>query len=75
MDRLTEREAEILGLMAMGLSNGAICERLYISPKTVERHISAIFHKLDLAPAGRAHRRVLAVLQHLEEHSPVLAAS
>jgi DNA-binding NarL/FixJ family response regulator/class 3 adenylate cyclase len=63
---LTDREREILGLMAEGRSNQAICERLFLSPKTVETHVGAIFSKLELPPAADDHRRVLAVLMYLE---------
>ena len=62
---LTAREEEVLGLIAQGLSNRAIEERLVISPKTVEAHVAHIFAKLDLPPSGDVHRRVLAVLAHL----------
>ena len=62
LDDLTEREREVLGLMAEGRSNQAICDRLYLAPKTVEAHISSIFSKLELLPAPDDHRRVLAVL-------------
>jgi DNA-binding NarL/FixJ family response regulator len=62
---LTEREQEILGLMAEGRSNQAISERLFLSPKTVETHVGAIFSKLGLLPAADDHRRVLAVLMYL----------
>jgi len=59
---LSGREREILGLMAEGRSNKAICQRLYLSPKTIETHVSSIFLKLGLLPADDDHRRVLAVL-------------
>lgn len=62
---LSTREREILGLMAEGLSNGAICERLVLSPKTTESHVRTIFQKLDLPPARDDSRRVLAVLKYL----------
>jgi DNA-binding NarL/FixJ family response regulator len=48
---LTPREREVLGLMAEGLSNGGICRRLFLSPKTVETHVNGIFLKLGLMPA------------------------
>ena len=65
LDELTAREREVLELMAQGLSNRGICEKLVVSPKTVETHVSSIFLKLDLMPAQDEHRRVLAVLAFL----------
>jgi DNA-binding NarL/FixJ family response regulator len=65
LDDLTEREREVLALMAEGRSNQAIGERLFLAPKTVEAHITNIFSKLELMPAPDDHRRVLAVLAHL----------
>jgi DNA-binding NarL/FixJ family response regulator len=65
MDELTEREREILELMAQGRTNQGICDRLFLSPKTVEAHIGHIFSKLGLLPTPDDHRRVLAVLAHL----------
>jgi len=62
---LTGRERDILALMAQGRSDRAICERLFLSPKTVETHVGSIFSKLDLLPAADDHRRVLAVLTYL----------
>ena len=62
---LSPREREVLTLMAEGLSNQGICGRLFLSPKTVETHVNAIFTKLRLAPAPDDHRRVLAVLAFL----------
>ena len=56
---------EVLGLMAEGLSNRGICEKLVVSPKTVETHVNSIFLKLGLLPAPDEHRRVLAVLTFL----------
>ena len=65
LDELTPREREVLGLMAEGLSNRGICEKLVISPKTVETHVNSIFGKLGLMPEPDEHRRVLAVLAFL----------
>jgi DNA-binding NarL/FixJ family response regulator len=67
LDSLTEREREILALMAEGRSNVGICERLVLSPRTVETHVRAIFQKLDLGTAEDDHRRVLAVLAYLRD--------
>lgn len=65
LDRLTPRELEVLGLMAQGLSNAGIAERLVVSLGAVEKHISNVFTKLDLDHEQSAHRRVLAVLTYL----------
>jgi DNA-binding NarL/FixJ family response regulator len=65
IDELTEREREVLGLMAEGRSNAAICQKLFLSPKTVEANVSHIFQKLGLAQSPDDHRRVLAVLTYL----------
>lgn len=65
LDALTERELEILALMAEGASNTSIGERFFLSQRTVESHVRAIFQKLDLSPTDEGHRRVLAVLAYL----------
>ena len=65
LEDLSPREREVLSLMAEGLSNRGICDRLFLSPKTVETHVNSIFTKLRLAPAPDDHRRVLAVLTFL----------
>lgn len=62
---LTPREREVLALMARGCSNTALGVELGLSPKTVDRHIGAIFAKLGLEPSGDEHRRVRAVLTWL----------
>jgi DNA-binding NarL/FixJ family response regulator len=65
LDELTDREREVLALIAEGRSNHAICEALYVSPKTVEGHIRQVFIKLGLRGSPESHRRVLAVLAFL----------
>jgi DNA-binding NarL/FixJ family response regulator len=62
---LTERERDVLSLMAEGHSNRGICAKLFLSPKTVEAHIRHVFLKLGLREAPEYHRRVLAVLTYL----------
>jgi DNA-binding NarL/FixJ family response regulator len=62
---LTQRERQVLALVAEGRSNNAICAQLFISPKTLERHVQHIFTKLDLPPCADQHRRVRAVLAWL----------
>jgi DNA-binding NarL/FixJ family response regulator len=64
---LTPRERDVLGLMAQGLSNSAICAALVLAPVSVEKHITNIFAKLDLPPDDDAHRRVRAVLAYLNQ--------
>jgi DNA-binding NarL/FixJ family response regulator len=66
LDELTEREREVLAEMAAGRSNAAIAERLYMSGKTVEKHVSAIFSKLGIAEEASVNRRVVAVVAWLE---------
>ena len=62
---LTEREREVLALMAEGLTNAGIAKRLYLSERTVEAHVRHVLAKLAVPEEGDAHRRVLAVLAHL----------
>jgi len=69
LERLTEREREVLGLMAEGRSNKAISEQLVVSDRTVEAHVASIFTKLGLAATSDDHRRVLAVITYLRSHS------
>jgi DNA-binding NarL/FixJ family response regulator len=64
--RLTDREREVLTLMAEGRTNTAIAQRLYLGRKTVETHINAIFTKLALEPTTDDNRRVKAVLTYLQ---------
>ena len=66
LDRLSPREREVLSLMAEGRTNAAIARELVVSDGAVEKHVSNIFTKLDLAPTDGDHRRVLAVLRWLE---------
>jgi DNA-binding NarL/FixJ family response regulator len=63
--RLSAREREILDLLAEGRSNLAIAEQLHLAARSVEKHVTAIFTKLDLPLARTDHRRVLAVLRYL----------
>jgi DNA-binding NarL/FixJ family response regulator len=65
MARLSAREREVLALLAEGRSNLAIGSDLKLAARSVEKHVSAIFTKLDLPPAETDHRRVLAVLRYL----------
>jgi len=66
VERLTDREREVLGLMAEGRSNAAVAERLHVSEKAVAKHINNLFAKLDLPVAADDNRRVLAVLAYLD---------
>jgi DNA-binding NarL/FixJ family response regulator len=65
LDDLTDREREVLTVMAEGRSNQAICQRLYLSPKTVEAYVRSVFTKLGLQVGADDNRRVLAVLAFL----------
>lgn len=67
---LTTRERDVLALVAEGLSNRALAERLHIAPRTVETHVTAIFLKLRLADDPASHRRVRAVLEYLRGNAP-----
>jgi DNA-binding NarL/FixJ family response regulator len=65
VDDLTPREREVLERMAEGLSNSAIAERIVVTERAVEKHVTSIFQKLHLPAAPDTHRRVLAVLAFL----------
>jgi DNA-binding NarL/FixJ family response regulator len=65
IDDLSERELEVLALMAEGRSNRAIAERLFIAERTVEKHVKSILMKLRISATHDDHRRVLAVLAYL----------
>ncbi|WP_433186155.1 response regulator [Actinoallomurus sp. CA-150999] len=66
LDRLTPREHDVLALMAEGLGNVAIAQRLVVTEGAVHKHIRSIFAKLDLPPTEHTDRRVAAVLRYLE---------
>jgi DNA-binding NarL/FixJ family response regulator len=65
IDQLTPREREVLELMAEGMSNQAIADKLVVTERAVEKHVTSIFGKLRLPPDTEHHRRVLAVLAYL----------
>jgi DNA-binding NarL/FixJ family response regulator len=65
LETLTEREREVLALMAEGRTNSAIAERLFVSDGTIEKHVTSIFSKLGLSETEGEHRRVMAVLAYL----------
>jgi DNA-binding NarL/FixJ family response regulator len=70
LSALTEREREVLALIAEGLSNHAIARRLVLTDRTVEGHVRSVLMKLDLPESGDAHRRVLAVIAYLRAADP-----
>jgi DNA-binding NarL/FixJ family response regulator len=67
VDRLSPRERDVLTAMAEGKSNHGIAQALLVSQAAVEKHVTSIFHKLELDPAQTEHRRVLAVLAYLRD--------
>ncbi|MGI9659790.1 MAG: response regulator [Gaiellaceae bacterium] len=69
-ERLTAREQEVLALMAEGLTNAAIAERLVVTQRTAETHVRNILTKLDLPPDAATDRRVSAVVMWLKGHTP-----
>src|SRR4051812_49402788 len=64
LEELTPRELEVLGLVAEGCSNQGVAQRLVVTQRAVEKHVTAILGKLGLPPEPEAHRRVLAVLAY-----------
>jgi DNA-binding NarL/FixJ family response regulator len=68
--QLTEREREVLSLMAQGMNNAAIAKTLFLTDRAVEKHINSMFHKLGLTEEPDVHRRVMAVLAFLHETEP-----
>lgn len=69
IDRLTERETEVLAAVATGKSNASVAETLFLSERGIEKHINSIFTKLDLIPEKETNRRVRAVLLFLAANS------
>jgi DNA-binding NarL/FixJ family response regulator len=65
LNELTPRERDVLAAMAEGKSNRGIADELVITEAAVEKHVTRIFHKLDLGATPNEHRRVLAVLTYL----------
>jgi DNA-binding NarL/FixJ family response regulator len=69
LSRLSPRERDVLAAMAEGKSNQGVADALVVSPAAVEKHVTNIFHKLELPPSPSGHRRVLAVLAYLRNAS------
>ena len=69
LTRLSPREREVLSLMAEGLTNASIAQRLVVTERAVSKHIGNIFDKLGLPPTDSGHRRVIAVLTYLNDGS------
>lgn len=67
LGQLTDREREVLSLMAQGMNNAAIAKTLFLTDRAVEKHINSMFHKLGLTEEPDVHRRVMAVLAFLRE--------
>jgi len=65
--QLTDREREVLSLMAQGMNNATIAKTLFLTDRAVEKHINSMFHKLGLTEETDVHRRVMAVLAFLRE--------
>lgn len=75
LTRITDREREVLALIAEGRSNTAVARRLHLTERTVESHVHSIFTKLDLFGSEDDHRRVLAVLAYLGRSPHVATAT
>ncbi len=73
LDELTPRELEVLRLMAEGRSNRSICQKLFLSPNTVESHVRNILSKMGLEESSDENRRVLAVITYLRKGPPVIS--
>jgi len=73
LDELTARELEVLRLMAEGRSNRSICQKLFLSPNTVESHVRNILSKMGLEESSDENRRVLAVITYLRKGPPVIS--
>jgi DNA-binding NarL/FixJ family response regulator len=67
LDELSPRDRDVLREMAEGKSNRGIAEALFVSEAAVEKHVTAIFRKLEIQGTANEHRRVLAVVQYLRE--------
>jgi DNA-binding NarL/FixJ family response regulator len=67
LGQLTDREREVLSLMAQGMNNASIAKALFLTDRAVEKHINSMFHKLGLTEEPDVHRRVMAVLAFLRE--------
>lgn len=72
LELLSHREREVLALIAEGLSNQAIAQRLALTDRTVEAHVRNLLTKLDIPHDTNTHRRVLAVLTHLRTRTPTV---
>ena len=75
LSELTPREHEVLGLLAQGCSNAGVASRIFVTQRSVEKHVTSIMSKLGLPSEPEAHRRVLAVLAYLEAESAVRAGA